>query len=732
MKNEEYKTKLRSEGKPKFRTILKDELRAFFVEKPFNRVIAIIGCFITFIYGFFYIWAFFDPYSNLQRIPMAIINQDDNVCMIYKNDNDPTATGPHTTSLLNAQSIDYDYTAYTQEDCRASAQMVGKNGYYTSVTDEAITKLNFYNPNTNRFKYDLKVGQVEGDYVRYRGNPEELDNKYWVQIRIPRGFTQHLTSLLINMNKANFTCFDGFDSNGVCNDKDPEHTLDPKLLSGKIIQELKWYKTNKISLWGTFRHNFASGMITDFYQNISSSLAAAIAPQLLSTTLFTLFSYYEQNFDGSWTRTVEESDINRFFLEFLDSRLIPPVTYSGTSVQLQTVFPRAEALKRILDLTVSDGLISPTISDEIYRLFTGIFPISIPPIINNLFHSNSLPGAKIPPPYVWKINVVSQKITSIDYTTATMNYNDFVNAMGNFIDNGKTLGGIFDMPFELVGKQYSEYGIGLGQAFILIATYIGIFASTVIYNRRSRTPNTRFYQYYLSKILIFQVNTFIQVTILMLMLLAVGFTTLGSAYWLLYLFVLFMGFILTFIVTGIWFAIPDEVGSRVANLVFLMLNFACGWILFPAFMANDFYNGLSNIMPFTYGMHSMGEIIYGIAAGVGQIHYYQIDIIINCVILLAIAVFFIILALTVLHVRFLHARYGTRRIGIIFDAMGQVESTQEYARKRSVLLILKEEQKQQIKAKVKEILNKTHNEKYSYTKLSKRQLRKLERNAIED
>lgn len=67
------------------------------------------------------------------------------------------------------------------------------------------------------------------------------------------------------------------------------------------------------------------------------------------------------------------------------------------------------------------------------------------------------------------------------------------------------------MPYTLVGKQYSQYGIGLGEAFILIATFIGIFASTIIYNRRSRTPNTRFYQHYLSKMLILQVNMFIQV-----------------------------------------------------------------------------------------------------------------------------------------------------------------------------------------------------------------------------
>ncbi|WP_338965095.1 MULTISPECIES: hypothetical protein [unclassified Spiroplasma] len=88
MKNDEYKInkKNNTDIKPKFSDILKNELRAFFVEKPFNKVIAIVGCFMTFIYGFFYIWAFFNPYQNLRRIPMAIVNQDANVCMIYKDD----------------------------------------------------------------------------------------------------------------------------------------------------------------------------------------------------------------------------------------------------------------------------------------------------------------------------------------------------------------------------------------------------------------------------------------------------------------------------------------------------------------------------------------------------------------------------------------------------------------------------------------------------------------------
>ncbi|WP_348735559.1 hypothetical protein [Spiroplasma endosymbiont of Ammophila pubescens] len=287
------------------------------------------------------------------------------------------------------------------------------------------------------------------------------------------------------------------------------------------------------------------------------------------------------------------------------------------------------------------------------------------------------------------------------------------------------------MPYTLIGKQYSQYGIGLGEAFILVTTFIGIFASTIIYNRRSRIPNTRFYQHYLCKMLILQVNMFIQVSILLLMLLPIGFWQLGSAFWLLYLFALYVGFIFTFIVGGIWLAISGEVSSRVLNMVVLMFNFACGWILFPAFMSNPFYNTLSNIMPFTYAMHNMGNIIYGIASGAGQLWYYQADIIKNCLVLLAMAIVMIAITLITLHIRFLRAHYGIRRMSVIYKAMAKVSSTSEYAHKRSVLLILTKDQKKDIKEKVQEILFTNISEKYSYTKLSKRQIKKMERNTID-
>ncbi|WP_241969938.1 hypothetical protein [Spiroplasma poulsonii] len=46
-------------------------------------------------------------------------------------------------------------------------------------------------------------------------------------------------------------------------------------------------------------------------------------------------------------------------------------------------------------------------------------------------------------------------------------------------------------------------------------------------------------------------------------------------------------------------------------------------------------------------------------------------------------------------------------------------------------MILTKEQKKEIKAKVNEILFTNISEKYSYTKLSKRQIKKMERNSID-
>lgn len=725
MKNDEYKVNKKNnvEIKPKFSQILRTELRAFFVEKPFNKVIAIVGCFMTFIYGFFYIWAFFNPYQNLQRIPMAIVNQDANVCMIYKDDKNLPPSTDGTDSLLNAEAISFDYTVHNQTDCTTQAKIAGKIGYYTSITDEAVTKLNFYNPNTNRFTYDLKVGKVEGDYVRYTGqNVSELDSKYWVQVRIPQGFTQHLAALIVNMNKASYVCFDGFDSNNICKDGDPTHTLPATELNGQIIKELRWFINNRITFWGTFRQNFASGMISNFYANLTTALSAQILPQLMATTLFTMFSYYPPTSTTPNDRTIQEADINRFLFEFLDPSLIPGMM----GINLVDIIPvqkRAIALKNILDVAISGNYIDAKIADEIYRFLTGILPISLMPIVNDLFHI----GIASPPPAFQ----IDKNTKQVSFARKEMNYPEFSSAAKSFTETGSHLLDIFKMPYTLVGKQYSQYGIGLGEAFILIATFIGIFASTIIYNRRSRTPNTRFYQHYLCKMLILQVNMFIQVSILLLMLLPIGFWQLGSAFWLLYLFAIYVGFIFTFIVGGIWLAIPDEVSSRVLNMVVLMFNFACGWILFPAFMSNPFYNALSNIMPFTYAMHNMGNIIYGIASGAGQLWYYQADIIKNCLVLLAMAIVMVVMTLITLHIRFLRAHYGTRRMSVIYKAMAQVSSTSEYAHKRSVLLILTKDQKKDIKEKVQEILFTNISEKYSYTKLSKRQIKKMERNSID-
>lgn len=95
------------------------------------------------------------------------------------------------------------------------------------------------------------------------------------------------------------------------------------------------------------------------------------------------------------------------------------------------------------------------------------------------------------------------------------------------------------------------------------------------------------------------------------------------------------------------------------------------------------------------------------------------------------AIVMIAITLITLHIRFLRAHYGTRRMSVIYKAMAQVSSTSEYVHKRSVLLILTKDQKKDIKEKIQEILFTNISEKYSYTKLSKRQIKKMERNTID-
>nr|CAK98471.1 hypothetical transmembrane protein [Spiroplasma citri] len=207
-------------------------------------------------------------------------------------------------------------------------------------------------------------------------------------------------------------------------------------------------------------------MISNFYANLTTALSAQILPQLMATTLFTMFSYYPPTSTTPNDRTIQEADINRFLFEFLDPSLIPGMM----GINLVDIIPvqkRAIALKNILDVAISGNYIDAKIADEIYRFLTGILPISLMPIVNDLFHI----GIASPPPAFQ----IDKNTKQVSFAQKEMNYPEFSSATKSFTETGSHLLDIFKMPYTLFAKQYNQYGIGLGEAFIFIATFIGIF-----------------------------------------------------------------------------------------------------------------------------------------------------------------------------------------------------------------------------------------------------------------
>ncbi|WP_348735560.1 hypothetical protein [Spiroplasma endosymbiont of Ammophila pubescens] len=146
----------------------------------------------------------------------------------------------------------------------------------------------------------------------------------------------------------------------------------------------------------------------------------------MATTLFTMFSYYPPTSTTPNDRTIQEADINRFLFEFLDPSLIPGIM----GINLVDIIPvqkRAVALKNILDVAISGNYIDAKIADEIYRFLTGILPISLMPIVNDLFHI----GITSPPPAFQ----IDKSTKQVSFARKEMNYSEFSSSAKSFTEN---------------------------------------------------------------------------------------------------------------------------------------------------------------------------------------------------------------------------------------------------------------------------------------------------------
>ncbi|AVN60598.1 hypothetical protein CG007_03225 [Mesoplasma entomophilum] len=166
---------------------------------------------------------------------------------------------------------------------------------------------------------------------------------------------------------------------------------------------------------------------------------------------------------------------------------------------------------------------------------------------------------------------------------------------------------------EIAGLKNGIYGIGIGEFFIIIGLFVGTFMQTFIYDRARRTKKLKAGKWYTSKTLLMLVTGMTQVTALTIALSLTGWIAIGSAAMLsVWLWLLFVDLIFVLTIQGLWFLFKDETISKVLVVVYLVINISSGWGTFPSFMQFEFFHKISFIAEFTYVLHGLGSIIYGV------------------------------------------------------------------------------------------------------------------------
>lgn len=166
----------------------------------------------------------------------------------------------------------------------------------------------------------------------------------------------------------------------------------------------------------------------------------------------------------------------------------------------------------------------------------------------------------------------------------------------------------------IVGSQFNAYGIGLGQFFLCIGIWVGTLMQSFVYDRAKRVKTAKPWAWYLSKTTLMLVTAWIQTTILMLTVFALGWSVIGSSFGLMYLWMMFTATVFVIIQQALWFSVQDETVGKFLIIILLIINLSSGWGTFPPFMQAGFFNVISYIAPYTYSIHAQSVIIYSIAA----------------------------------------------------------------------------------------------------------------------
>lgn len=198
-------------------------------------------------------------------------------------------------------------------------------------------------------------------------------------------------------------------------------------------------------------------------------------------------------------------------------------------------------------------------------------------------------------------------LTHLIFGKSVVNSQKDLDLAGLFPDLGDIL------KTTIVGSQFNPYGIGLGQFFLCIGLWVGILMQTFVYDRAKRIKNAKPWAWYLSKTTLMMGTAWIQTTILMLTVYALGWSAMGPTFGLLYLWMMLTATIFVLIEQALWFSLQDETVGKFLVILLLIINLSSGWGTFPTFMQAGIFNVLSYIAPYTYSIHGQGFIIYSIA-----------------------------------------------------------------------------------------------------------------------
>ncbi|WP_338983803.1 hypothetical protein [Spiroplasma endosymbiont of Othius punctulatus] len=286
-----------------------------------------------------------------------------------------------------------------------------------------------------------------------------------------------------------------------------------------------------------------------------------------------------------WT-TFENNFIFGYYLKTLD--------------QFKSAIPSMILEKGIdsIDLNISSGTILVGELEKLKTIVQGI------PIIGATLES-------LVDKAIAKVNAIGEIVEADINNIVKELVRDVVNIFGL---GGKS-GDIVDVEIQGLtnsgGDMIAIYGIGLGEFFILIGMFVGTLMQTFIYDRAKRVHKLNSVQWYLSKTMLMWVTGMLQVTLLVLAVTAAGWHIIGALaifeLWL-WLMILETAFVVT--IQAVWFSLKDETIGKFIIVVYMVLNLASGWGTFPSFMQFGFFNVVSYITEFRYGLHGMTSIIY--------------------------------------------------------------------------------------------------------------------------